>query len=60
MLFAPISKRRFQLPITLFYGLRWGSGLFSVKHLWTLATELLFSLVVIQTLKIFRKVSSVT
>lgn len=59
MLFAPISKRRYHLPITIFYGFRWGSGIFSANHLWTLATELLFSLLVLQTLKVFRKVSSV-
>lgn len=59
MLFAPFSYRRYRLPSTIFYGFRCGSGLLSANHLWTLATELLFSLFVLQTLKFFRKVPSV-
>lgn len=59
MLFAPFSSRRYRLPITLFYGFRWGRGLFSSSHLWTLATELLFTLFVLRALKVFRKVRSV-
>lgn len=40
----PISERRFLSPLPLFYGLHWSDGLFSVRHLWTVSTELLFTL----------------
>jgi membrane-bound metal-dependent hydrolase YbcI (DUF457 family) len=38
----PITAQRFLAPVTLFYGLHWSDGLFSERHLITLATELGF------------------
>lgn len=42
MLFWPLTARRFQSPVLLFYGLQWGAGLWSREHLWTLGSELLW------------------
>lgn len=39
----PLSSRRYALPLTLFYGLHWSEGWLSVRHLWTVATELVFT-----------------
>jgi membrane-bound metal-dependent hydrolase YbcI (DUF457 family) len=44
MLFWPVSAERYQSDVALFYGVRWGDGLFSINHLWTLATEAIFIL----------------
>jgi membrane-bound metal-dependent hydrolase YbcI (DUF457 family) len=43
MAFWPLTDQRFLLPVTIFYGLHWSNGLFSIRHLWTLFTELLFA-----------------
>jgi len=42
MLFWPFSHQRYSSPILLFFGLHYSDGLFSVRHLWTLATEMAF------------------
>jgi len=47
MLFWPFTQNRFASPIKIFYGLQWGLGWFSVWHLWTIITELLFVVVII-------------
>lgn len=47
MAFWPFSERRFLFPVTLFHGLHWSQGWLSVRHLWTVSTELLFAAVVI-------------
>lgn len=39
----PLSERRFLLPMPLFYGLHWSDGWFSLRHLWTALTEILFA-----------------
>jgi hypothetical protein len=39
----PLSERRFLLPLPLFYGLHWSDGWFSLRHLWTALTEILFA-----------------
>lgn len=44
LLFWPVSSRRFIAPFKLFYGFQWGLGVWSITHLWTLLTELLFGL----------------
>ena len=36
----PLTERRFSFPITLFYGLRWSEGIWSLHHLLTVLTEL--------------------
>lgn len=47
MFFWPWSSQRYSAPVKLFYGLHWSEGWLSLEHLWTLATELLFVVVVI-------------
>lgn len=47
LLLWPLSSRRFISPARLFYGFRWGAGIRSMTHLWTLLTELLFGLVLL-------------
>lgn len=42
MLFWPLTAARYLSPVTLFYGLHWSDGWLSIRHLWTLLTELLF------------------
>jgi inner membrane protein len=42
----PISSERFLSPVTVFYGLHWSDGIFSTRHLVTLATEIAFALLV--------------
>lgn len=44
-LFWPISHARFRSPLLLFYGLHWSEGIFSMRHLTTLANELVFVVV---------------
>jgi inner membrane protein len=41
----PLSDNRFLLPVTLFYGFHWTDGWLSIRHLWTLVTELAFAIV---------------
>src|SRR5215216_7559331 len=55
MMFWPLTQARFASPIKLFYGLQWGLGWFSIWHLWTIATESLFGLVVIVGMNYFEK-----
>jgi membrane-bound metal-dependent hydrolase YbcI (DUF457 family) len=38
----PITEERFFMPVSFFYGLHWSQGWFSMRHLWTLSTELVF------------------
>lgn len=47
MLLWPLSSARFDVPFTLFYGVRWSEGIFAWQHLVTLATEALFALLVL-------------
>lgn len=51
MLFWPFTSARFGSPLILFYGLHWSDGLVSLRHVWTLATELAFTLTVLLTLR---------
>jgi hypothetical protein len=45
MMFWPLTQVRFASPLKLFFGVQWGLGWFSIWHLWTVCTELLFALV---------------
>lgn len=47
MAFWPLSEQRFLSPVSLFYGLHWSDGWLSVRHLWTVVTELVFAAVVL-------------
>jgi inner membrane protein len=41
----PFSTERYASPIKVFYGLHWSDGWLSIRHLWTLITELCFVVV---------------
>lgn len=55
MMFWPLSQNRFVSPIRIFYGLQWGLGWFSIWHLWTVFTELLFVSILMGVVKHFDK-----
>ena len=40
MLLWPMSEERFASPFSLFYGLHWSEGWISIRHLYTLSSEL--------------------
>lgn len=44
MLFWPLSAERLASPVPLFYGLRWSADLWSLHHVITAVTEVLFIL----------------
>lgn len=48
----PLTDTRFLAPLTLFYGLHWSDGWISIRHLWTLLTELLFVALVLVLLHV--------
>lgn len=60
MLLWPLSQNRFVSPIRIFYGLQWGLGWFSIWHLWTVFTELLFVLVLMGLVNYFDKRKNTT
>lgn len=43
LLLWPFVVRRYESGLTLFYGVRWSEGLISYHHLMTLASELIFT-----------------
>ncbi len=47
MLFWPFSSSRYSSPVILFYGVRWSEGWISLRHLWTIGTELVFIVVIL-------------
>lgn len=49
MLLWPFSITRYSPPVSIFYGLRWSKGTISNHHIWTVATELIFAIVIILT-----------
>ncbi len=51
MLFWPLTPERFEPPVKLFYGLHRSDGWLSIRHVWTLATEMAFSLLVFLLVK---------
>ena len=58
MLFWPFSTTRFASPLKLFYGLHWSDGLISVRHLWTLVTEIGFFLLLLIPFNLFKRLKS--
>jgi membrane-bound metal-dependent hydrolase YbcI (DUF457 family) len=50
MLFWPFSEARYLAPVTFFYGLHWSDGWISIRHLWTVLTELVFTILVVLAL----------
>lgn len=57
----PLTDARFQAPVFLFYGLHWSQGWLSVRHLWTLVTELAFAAVSVLALRrLTRRVAAAT
>lgn len=57
MLLWPLSTDRFSSPLLLFYGLHWSEGLFSIKHLWTIATESIFVLLILVIVQLIPRMS---
>lgn len=51
MLFWPFSTERFEPAVKLFYGLHRSAGWISIQHLWTLLTEIAFTLIVLLLLR---------
>jgi inner membrane protein len=47
MLFWPLSSNRYDTTVTLFYGVRWSQGWFTISHLWTIISEFFFVLLVV-------------
>jgi hypothetical protein len=43
----PFTSARFVSPVPFFYGFHWSDGLISLRHLWTLLTELGFTAVLL-------------
>lgn len=54
MLLWPLSAERFEAPVKLFYGVRWSDGWLSLRHLFTLATELGFAALVLLGTYLFK------
>jgi membrane-bound metal-dependent hydrolase YbcI (DUF457 family) len=54
MLLWPLTSERYQPPIRLFYGFHRSDGLWSISHLWTVITEMVFAVIVF-TLVNFRE-----
>ena len=55
MAWWPLTDARFQAPVFLFYGLHWSQGWLSLRHLWTLVTELAFVAVIVLALRRFTR-----
>ena len=55
MLFWPFTAERFSSPVKLFTGVKWGLGVFSPWHLWTLFTEGLFFMLIWLVYRFLRK-----
>lgn len=55
MRFWPLTQNRFASSVKIFYGLQWGLGWFSIWHVWTVFTELLFAALIIHAVKYFNK-----
>ena len=53
MLFWPFSTVRFQSPVPLLYGVRWEEGWLSLKHLWTIVSELGLILLLLSSVQAF-------
>ncbi len=58
MLFWPLTTRRFIAPIKLFYGFHYSEGLISIRHVWTVVTELAFALVLLLVIRLFARLIS--
>lgn len=55
MLLWPFSPQRFSSPVKLFYGLHWSDGWLSLRHIWTLFTELGFVVVLVAAVHLLPK-----
>jgi hypothetical protein len=55
MLLWPFVQDRFSSPVKLFVGVQWGLGLFTVWHVWTILSELLFFVVIFVLLNFIEK-----
>ena len=55
MLLWPFQTERYAPPIHVFYGLRWSDGFLSPHHLVTLLSELVFVVLLVGTMRWFRR-----
>jgi hypothetical protein len=55
MLFWPFTPERFTPPVYLFYGLHWSDGLVSIRHLWTVLSELGFAALLLAVLELYSR-----
>jgi membrane-bound metal-dependent hydrolase YbcI (DUF457 family) len=51
MAWWPLTSERFQAPVPLFYGFHWSQGWLSVRHIWTVVTELALAVPVVVLLR---------
>ncbi len=58
MLFWSLTSKRFIAPIQLFYGFHYSEGLISIRHFWTVVTELAFALVLLLLVGVFTRLIS--
>ena len=54
MLVWPLSGARYLAPVMLFYGFHWSQGLLSLRHVWTLLSELAFMVTMIVAVRAMR------
>jgi len=59
MLFWPFSWERYLSPVPLFYGLHWSDGIISIRHFWTLITEMGFLIIVFVILQFLPKIRNI-
>jgi inner membrane protein len=60
MLLWPFSATRFASPVKLFYGLHWSEGWISIRHFWTLVTEVGSFLLLIIMLNLLERIKRKT
>lgn len=58
MLLWPVTAARYASPLRLFAGLRWGEGVFSIWHLHTLTSEVLFIAAAFLAYRLIRRSAS--
>jgi inner membrane protein len=46
MMLWPLVQNRFSSPLKLFVGVQWGQGLFTIWHVWTILSEILFFIII--------------
>jgi membrane-bound metal-dependent hydrolase YbcI (DUF457 family) len=55
MIWWPLTSERFVGAITIFIGVRWSEGVFSITHLFTLFSELVFAYIIVASANLVEK-----